>query len=149
LFISYCRSRRIWGNIQPAAKSRFVAELDKNYTQSEKFLQEEGKLFDNSTKNDIFAKSFVQKSEPVKQIISKPKNLTKITPTPKSTEQTKEFDTRTGLAVGMTVEHDKFGIGVVLKIEGDFPDSKALVNFKNAGQKNLLLKYAKLNIIKN
>ena len=45
----------------------------------------------------------------------------------------------------MEVEHDRFGKGKVLQIEGD----KATVFFPNVGQKQLLLKFAKLTILKN
>jgi DNA helicase-2/ATP-dependent DNA helicase PcrA len=47
---------------------------------------------------------------------------------------------------GMVVEHQRFGEGKVLKIEGFAPNLKATVFFQNAGQKQLLLKFAKLKI---
>ncbi|MFN6039064.1 MAG: hypothetical protein ACK452_11405 [Bacteroidota bacterium] len=47
----------------------------------------------------------------------------------------------------MQVEHEKFGLGTVLKIEGTFPDLKATIHFNAAGQKMLLLKFAKLKVI--
>jgi DNA helicase-2/ATP-dependent DNA helicase PcrA len=47
---------------------------------------------------------------------------------------------------GMMVEHQRFGIGKVIKIEGVSPNKKATVFFQNAGQKQLLLKFAKLKI---
>jgi DNA helicase-2/ATP-dependent DNA helicase PcrA len=46
----------------------------------------------------------------------------------------------------MVVEHQRFGEGKVLKIEGILPNAKATVFFRNAGQKQLLLKFAKLKI---
>ena len=46
-----------------------------------------------------------------------------------------------------TVSHAKFGQGKVLKIEGEFPQTKALVEFDSVGQKNLLLKFAKLEVV--
>ena len=49
--------------------------------------------------------------------------------------------------VGMIVEHEKFGQGKVISMEGRFPDSKALILFEGFGQKQLLLKFAKLKII--
>lgn len=49
-----------------------------------------------------------------------------------------------GIVVGNIVEHEKFGIGEVIAIEGVFPESKALIRFKTVGDKNLLMKYAKL-----
>lgn len=49
-----------------------------------------------------------------------------------------------GIVVGNVVEHEKFGIGEVISIEGVYPESKALIRFKTVGDKNLLLKFAKL-----
>jgi DNA helicase-2/ATP-dependent DNA helicase PcrA len=51
-----------------------------------------------------------------------------------------------GLKVGMRVEHERFGIGEVLSVEGTYPNSKAMVMF-NGEKKQLLLKFAKLKII--
>jgi DNA helicase-2/ATP-dependent DNA helicase PcrA len=48
---------------------------------------------------------------------------------------------------GIIVEHERFGRGKVLHIEGEHPNVKATVFFNNAGQKQLLLKFAKLKII--
>ena len=48
---------------------------------------------------------------------------------------------------GMNVEHQRFGKGKVLKLEGTFPNIKATVFFPDSGQKQLLLKFAKLKII--
>jgi DNA helicase-2/ATP-dependent DNA helicase PcrA len=48
---------------------------------------------------------------------------------------------------GMKVEHQRFGLGKVLQVEGTVPDIKATIFFHNAGQKQLLLKFAKLKIV--
>jgi DNA helicase-2/ATP-dependent DNA helicase PcrA len=48
---------------------------------------------------------------------------------------------------GSTIEHQRFGIGKVIKIEGTGENTKATVEFRNAGTKQLLLKFAKFNII--
>jgi DNA helicase II / ATP-dependent DNA helicase PcrA len=47
---------------------------------------------------------------------------------------------------GMTVEHQRFGTGKILKVEGVPPNRKATVFFQNAGTKQLLLKFARLRI---
>ncbi len=52
-----------------------------------------------------------------------------------------------GLQVGNVIEHQRFGIGKVLQIEGSGENAKATVSFKNAGTKQLLLKFAKYTII--
>lgn len=51
------------------------------------------------------------------------------------------------LAEGMTVMHERFGKGKVLKIEGKAPDLKATVFFPSTGQKQLLLRFAKLTVV--
>ncbi|MCI6672064.1 MAG: UvrD-helicase domain-containing protein [Prevotella sp.] len=51
------------------------------------------------------------------------------------------------LSVGMTIEHQRFGIGKVLNLEGVGENAKATVEFRNAGTKQLLLKFAKFTIL--
>ena len=52
-----------------------------------------------------------------------------------------------GLKEGNVIEHQRFGVGTVLKVEGTGENTKATVEFKNAGIKQLLLKFAKYTII--
>ena len=52
-----------------------------------------------------------------------------------------------GLREGNVIEHQRFGIGTVVKVEGSGENTKATVNFQNAGTKQLLLKFAKYSII--
>ena len=51
------------------------------------------------------------------------------------------------LCEGCRIEHQRFGIGRVLKIEGTGENTKATVEFQNAGTKQLLLKFAKFTIL--
>jgi DNA helicase-2/ATP-dependent DNA helicase PcrA len=53
-----------------------------------------------------------------------------------------------GLQEGNVIEHQRFGIGTVIKVEGSGENTKATVEFKNAGIKQLLLKFAKYTIVK-
>ncbi len=53
-----------------------------------------------------------------------------------------------GIAEGMTVEHSRFGIGSVLRVEGEGENCKATVDFRNVGTKQLLMKFARLKILK-
>ncbi|MDE7089435.1 MAG: ATP-binding domain-containing protein, partial [Prevotella sp.] len=52
------------------------------------------------------------------------------------------------LCAGNVIEHQRFGIGVVQKVEGSGENEKATVEFRNAGTKQLLLKFAKYKILK-
>jgi len=51
------------------------------------------------------------------------------------------------LQVGNVIEHQRFGVGTVLQIEGTGENTKATVEFRNTGTKQLLLKFAKFTII--
>ena len=51
------------------------------------------------------------------------------------------------IQIGMNVSHQRFGNGQVISIEGRFPESKATILFEQEGQKQLLLKFAKLKIM--
>ena len=51
------------------------------------------------------------------------------------------------LCEGARIEHQRFGIGTIIKIEGTGENTKATVEFKNTGTKQLLLKFAKFKII--
>lgn len=48
---------------------------------------------------------------------------------------------------GQMIEHERFGIGEVMKVEGAGDNAKATIHFKNAGDKQLLLRFARFKII--
>ena len=54
-----------------------------------------------------------------------------------------------GLQEGNVIEHQRFGVGTVIRVEGTGENTKATVEFKNAGTKQLLLKFAKYTILKS
>jgi DNA helicase-2/ATP-dependent DNA helicase PcrA len=56
------------------------------------------------------------------------------------------YATANEIHVGVDVVHDKFGKGKVVALEGEDADMKATIFFPSAGQKQLLLKFAKLKL---
>ena len=60
-----------------------------------------------------------------------------------------KMDDPVSLQPGMAVEHNNFGIGKVISLEGEYPNTKATIVFPNYGKKLLLLKFAKLKIVNN
>jgi DNA helicase-2/ATP-dependent DNA helicase PcrA len=52
------------------------------------------------------------------------------------------------LREGSVIEHQRFGIGTVVRLEGTGENEKATVEFRNTGTKQLLLKFAKFNVLK-
>ena len=55
--------------------------------------------------------------------------------------------TFSGIAPGQTIEHERFGIGEIIRVEGTGDNCKATVKFRNAGEKQLLLKFARFKVI--
>ena len=52
------------------------------------------------------------------------------------------------LNAGQTIEHERFGIGEVISVEGVGDNAKAKIQFKYAGEKQLLLRFARFKVIK-
>lgn len=52
-----------------------------------------------------------------------------------------------GLQEGVKIEHQRFGVGTVVKLEGSGENAKATVEFVNSGRKQLLLKFAKFTVV--
>ena len=78
---------------------------------------------------------------------SQPSNATPIN-TPKNNNSDFVAATPDEIDEGMRVLHQKFGQGTVMKVEGIGPNKKATVLFDECGSKQLMLKFAKLNILK-
>ena len=55
--------------------------------------------------------------------------------------------TAAALQVGQLIQHDRFGIGEVKKVEGSGDNAKATIEFRNAGTKQLLLRFARFKVI--
>ena len=80
------------------------------------------------------------------QSITKPTNLKKIQTAPAATSSN-TVDCAGDLKTGTNVKHERFGIGVITAIETMNSDYKLTIQFENIGEKKILLKYAKLEII--
>jgi DNA helicase-2/ATP-dependent DNA helicase PcrA len=143
LTLSYSTSRFKFGTLISCEPSRFLDEIDAQYLELDFTAKpaNSGKLSFDDERNawgkreDTFSKP----KAPVKttSILAKAH-----VPSPGF----KPSDT-SNLQVGMEVEHERFGFGKVISLEGNKPDIKATIFFKEIGQKQLLLKFAKLNII--
>ena len=136
--LSYAISRFRWGNMIQCEPSRFIEEIDP------KFLDFEHKnIFKPSTikfkHNYPLKNNFTPHSKRFKKI-NKEDNTKAAIP---SSEEIKN------LVVGNHVVHQRFGKGKIIELSGEFPNTKATVFFPSAGQKQLLLKFAKLQILNN
>lgn len=144
LHLSYATSRYRWGTLTNCEPSRFIEEIDPQYLEID--FKVPAKSNDNFS-FDQERSAWQQKesfSKPKPALLPKTKSIL-----PKAHTPSPDFspsDT-SNLQVGMEVEHERFGFGKVLQIEGNKPDIKATIFFKELGQKQLLLKFAKLRIV--
>jgi len=154
--ISYAKERYKWGTPTSCRPSRFIKEIDEKFLElPESFSEETLPSFNN---DDIFSNSSKPRFEKRKPganatipLINK--KLVKLSEANKKNGQGKpdtEFipDNPELIREGMIVRHNKFGLGVIEGIEGIAPNNKAVVNFEVVGTKQLLLKFAKLQIVK-
>ncbi|MCY4779583.1 UvrD-helicase domain-containing protein [Sphingobacterium sp. UT-1RO-CII-1] len=144
LHLSYATSRYRWGTLNNCEPSRFLDELDPSYLALD--FQERRASAAGSFQGERVA--WKQKEA---DTFSKPKPRVMKTTSilPKAHVPTEGFapsDT-SSLQVGMEVEHERFGFGKVVSLEGGKGDIKATIFFKELGQKQLLLKFAKLRIV--
>ena len=129
LYISYANSRYRWGKLISCEESRFIEEIDNDFID----------FIDN---NDFEILQSKQKPTPfIKQKILRNGNFKNIS----SIKSKSNFSSRVG--VGDKVEHLKFGKGQVIGLEGSEQNIKAKIKFEKIGEKNLLLKFAKLKIL--
>ncbi len=136
--LSYAESRYRWGQFSFSEPSRFLEEIDEN-------------LLDTPHKSAL--KTAPSGNGELKKgngySLSGKRNLKPVgTTTPGTATADFQPDDTTGLVVGMEVEHPKFGKGKVVAVEGMGPNKKATVFFNSIGNKNLLLRFAKLKILR-
>lgn len=152
---SYAVSRFQWGKITDAEPSRFLSEVDAEYLEfinparESRFVNHSGiasNIFDETPSQPIFFK----KKAPKKTLERKstPTISKKLTPVSSAKITNPGGDSSENIAVGESVRHDRFGVGEVLFLDGTDPNNiKAKVKFQHEGEKNLILKFAKLKKI--
>lgn len=151
-WFSYARQRYRWGKLEFCSPSRFLLEMDGQYLN--------GTIADGQgnppSVNPSFERKFTRQGMRPGQVTGnriispaqKPWLREMIQrKTEQQTEEGWENSDPGKISQGMMVEHQRFGTGKVLHIEGVHPNRKATVFFQNAGQKQLLLKFAKLKIV--
>lgn len=172
-FLSYAKTRFKYGKSEFCTPSRFLKDIDSRYLnmpQEEMLarqIEERGERFrrENTQRPVVrmerdygYRERMVTDNGPsmfdggeipqeprrfVKP--ASPRNLRKITPAVSSSAGQASSVQR--LAVGQVIEHERFGIGDVINVEGTGDNCKATVHFRNVGNKQLLLKFARFKVI--
>lgn len=153
-FITYAKNRFHFGKMEFANPSRFLSDIDSQFvyfsgsSSSRRSSSDEVELpwIKKKTLGDTWQKSIIQPSRPVYQ----PKPVVQQPPSGFSRVRTSTSATSLpnhSLKPGQHIQHERFGEGEVLKVEGQGDNMKATVRFINAGTKQLLLKFARFTVI--
>jgi DNA helicase-2/ATP-dependent DNA helicase PcrA len=142
LTLSYANSRYRWGNLINCEPSRFIEELDAQYLEEIGYRKPTASNFVFDQVDERWDQKNVSTQR--SKIFKGTNNLKKL-----SSSDVQNFigDDTSNIQVGMEVEHQRFGTGKVLLLEGNGADRKATIFFQGIGQKQLLLKFAKLKIL--
>ncbi|MFN7904062.1 MAG: ATP-dependent helicase [Pseudobdellovibrionaceae bacterium] len=141
LFLTYCRTRKVWGQDQMNAPSRFLQEIDKNLVQFEttvdapKFFSKYGNMgsaggtssWNQPSSRGFESQSFANDDEDSSGWgdLAGPKKSSEYTP-------------------GMKVKHPTFGLGSIYATEGSGEDLKVSVMVRDQTIKKFVVKYARL-----
>lgn len=153
-YLSYAQTRYRWGKLVDAEPSRFLEEIDDQYLDyikpktAERSINSfiDKSIFDDAPKGIRFQKP-IQRKKMERNLNSKKEIVL-----PKKLKKVAFLDSKTNLfdgdiVVGNIVEHNRFGRGEVLALEGKGPNKKAEIKFGTVGKKKLLLQFAKLKVI--
>ena len=154
--LSYAKSRYRNGKTDMCTPSRFLKDIDAKYLDmpSDAGASDAFASARERYGRPAFASPFRQPRaveddfvSPVKQAAQRQGHLTKLKNTMESSFSAAPATDLSGLHVGSKVRHDRFGEGEIVSIEGEGGNAKATVAFDHFGQKQLLLKFAKLTML--
>lgn len=167
-YLTYAQSRYRFGKTEFSSPSRFLTDIAPKYLDRQQTSYSTAKRATDDVelpwnrRNRLFDDEMERPSRPFMPSTPKPapspmpegmRRITRIVsnttpasrPAPSSSPSTPSAPG--ALAVGKHIVHERFGRGVVTKIEGSGEMTKATISFDNLGVKQLLLKYAKFKVI--
>ena len=155
-YLSFAKSRFKYGKMEFSSPSRFLKDIDMHFLSlpqedqmarrvdegASRFRREQNERPSRSSFNE--APVSREKVEIIRPSV--PRNLTKVGAASNAAPSAGSTPPM-NVQAGQVIEHERFGIGDVIKIEGTGENSKATVCFRNAGEKQLLLKFARFKVI--
>jgi DNA helicase-2/ATP-dependent DNA helicase PcrA len=135
--LSYALNRYKWGSLERSSPSRFIGEIENDYLY---YPQSGGRPFRNAghSEDHVFGE---RKETFVSTTAEKKLTQMKKTAVPtRSAVPSSIID----LTAGDHVTHERFGQGEVRSVDGEFPNTTAVIEFDTAGTKKLLLRFARL-----
>ena len=167
-YLSFAKTRFRYGKMEFGSPSRFLRDIDIHYLKmpheagisrsvdegAGRFRREIEGGFTRSASpsrtTPFGSASSERKERPKAQIIapSVSRNLKKVSTVSGGSQAMSSGPVSVaGLQAGQRIEHERFGLGEVMKVEGTGDNAKATIHFKNAGEKQLLLRFARFKVI--
>lgn len=145
-FLSFAKTRFRYGKMEFGSPSRFLKDIDTRFL---KLPQEAGMSRHVDEVAGRFRKE-MERERPKAQSITPtaPRNLKKVSGTTVSPSAAMGVGI-TSVQMGQMIEHERFGLGEVIKVEGIGDNAKATIHFENVGDKQLLLRFARFKVIDN
>ena len=163
-FLSYAKTRFRYGKMEFGSPSRFLKDIDIRFLrlpqdagmfrrveeEAVAFRRENARGFAPDKENAPYGGKERVSVRPKQQIITPtvPRNLKRVAPSANTASTSPSAGgSANRVQQGQLIEHERFGLGEVLKVEGEGDNAKATIRFKNAGDKQLLLRFARFKVI--
>ena len=137
-FLSYAKTRFKWGQFQYCVESSFLKNIPNRF-----FTPVENSVSGYKTSPHLNPRVSTL-SSPNSSSTLHPTKLQRIPTSPSSPNNVRDTSGSLHYSVGDRVEHERFGCGTVLSLEGTGNSAKAVVDFQGVGCKTLLLSFARL-----
>ncbi len=164
--LTYAKTRFRYGQLQFGNRSRFLSEIDPAFLKGQQAGKPTGQQMGWGRNRDAAFRVTTIGGQTERPTTPRP-TTPRPTPTPRRWISLGERDAQSSsqkinrsigqqagtpnatssLQPGTRVEHDRFGQGEVVRVEGSNENAKAVIRFDNVGEKTLLLKFARLKIL--
>lgn len=163
-FLSYAKTRFRYGKMEFGSPSRFLKDIDIRFLrlpqdagmfrrveeEAVAFRRENARGFAPDREDAPYGGKERVSVRPKQQIIAPtvPRNLKRVAPSANTASTSPSAGGSANcVQQGQLIEHERFGLGEVLKVEGEGDNAKATIRFKNAGDKQLLLRFARFKVL--
>ena len=163
-FLSYAKTRFRYGKMEFGSPSRFLKDIDIRFLrlpqdagmfrrveeEAAVFRRENARGFAPDREDAPYGGKERVSVRPKQQIIAPtvPRNLKRVAPSANTASTSPSAGGSANcVQQGQLIEHERFGLGEVLKVEGEGDNAKATIRFKNAGDKQLLLRFARFKVL--
>ena len=165
-FLSYAKTRFRYGKMEFGSPSRFLRDIDTHYLslpheerisrsvneKAGRFRREiEGGFTRANAPQPSASDGFstFRKPQEKEQAAAPPlpRHLKRLSSVESGRQPSAAPAPQAGVSAGQRIEHERFGIGEIIKVEGTGDNAKATIHFENAGNKQLLLRFARFKVI--